>query len=197
VKICGVRDLKSAEAAIAAGADFLGFNFVETSKRYIDPNDAKQIINELRIMNHESRTKFVGVFQNQSVERVNEIAEQLDLDFVQLHGDEDTEYLQKITRPIIKKMNQEKETMLHDSYFILLDRLVQGQGEMVSFERAKELAKQYQVFFSGGLTPENVLEVIEKVKPFAVDVAGGIETNGEQDVEKIKQFIANAKGVTV
>ncbi len=68
---------------------------------------------------------------------------------------------------------------------------------MVDFVEAKKITKQFPTFFSGGLTPENVSEVVKKVKPFAVDVAGGIETNGEIDNEKVKRFIYCVKGATI
>lgn len=197
VKICGVRDLKSAQASIEAGADFLGFNFVKTSRHFINPVKAKKIIYELGIMNQELQIKFVGVFQNNPFTEVNKIAKDLGLDYVQLHGEEDKQYLNKITYPIIKKLNDGKKPILHPSDFMLLDRKVQGQGEMIDLEKAKELAKQYKIFFSGGLTPESVSNITLKVKPFAVDVAGGIETDGKQDLKKIKEFITNAKEVVL
>jgi phosphoribosylanthranilate isomerase len=193
VKICGVRDLINAEAAVAAGADFLGFNFVPTSKRYIYPKDAKKIIKEIR-----GKTNIVGVFQNASSDNVNEISELLDLDFVQLHGEEDEDYMKKIKRRIIKKYNLHSFTELNEhSQYVLLDREVQGEGRMLDLEKAAKISNIFSTFFSGGLTPENVSEVVKKVKPFAVDVAGGIETNGKQDGEKIKQFIHNVKEATI
>ena len=127
----------------------------------------------------------------------------LDLDFVQLHGEEDKEYMRKIKRPIIKKMNQESgiknqgneiKSLIRNSCFLLLDRKVQGHGDMVDMKKARMIAMKFPTFFSGGLTPDNVKEVIKKVKPFAVDVASGIETDGEIDSEKVKRFISNAKG---
>jgi phosphoribosylanthranilate isomerase len=193
VKICGVQDLKSAEAAVAAGADFLGFNFVPTSKRYIDPKDAKKIIKEIR-----GKTNVVGVFQNASSDAVNEVSELLDLDFVQLHGEEDEDYMKKIKKRIIKKYNLYSFTELNEnSKYVLLDREVQGEGKMLDLKKAAKISNVFSIFFSGGLTPENVADVVKKVKPFAVDVAGGVETNGKQDRKKIKQFVHNAKGATI
>ena len=198
IKICGIRTLGSAEAAVAAGADFLGFNFVPTSKRKVSVDIAKKIISLLRTKKYEPRTKFVGIFQNQSVDEVNKIAKLLDLDFVQLHGEEDEDYMKKIKTKIIKKYNLHSFTNLNEySEYVLLDREVQGKGEMVDLEKAAGFSKNLKTFFSGGLTPENVADVVKKVQPFAVDVAGGIETDGEIDNDKMKRFIKNVKEVVV
>jgi len=189
VKICGVRDIKSAEAAIEAGADFLGFNFVKSSTRSIDPTDAKRIIDAIK-----GKIKTVGVFQETSVEQVNKIAEDLDLDYIQLHGNEDVAYRKKINGKIIQKIHTDSSfTDREGSKYFLLDREIQGKGKIIDLSVAEQLAKVFHVFIAGGLTPENVGDVVKKVKPFAVDVAGGIETKGQPDARKIKQFIRNAK----
>ena len=93
VKICGIRSEMAAKAAVYAGARFLGFNFVPGSKRRIGPAIAKQIIDQVG-----NQVKIVGVFQNQPVEEVNRIVEELDLDLVQLHGDEDSIYVDEVKR---------------------------------------------------------------------------------------------------
>ncbi|HSA83712.1 MAG TPA: hypothetical protein VLF20_02385 [Patescibacteria group bacterium] len=196
VKICGVRTFEDAKIVIAAGADFLGFNFVPTSKRYIDPQKVKKIINDLRRMNDAVRTKFVGVFQNQSVDEVNHIAEMLQLDFVQLHGNEDIPYREKIKMPIIQKIYTDGSYRDRSkSDYLLLDREVQGKGMMIDITIAKEIARFFPVFIAGGLTQKNVSTVVREVMPFAVDVAGGIETDGKQDEKKIRQFIKKVKEV--
>lgn len=192
VKICGIRTIEAAKTAIEAGADFLGFNFVPTSKRYIDIKDAERIIEEIEI----SGVELVGVFQNQEPEKVNKIATSLGLDYVQLHGEEDNEYISKIDFPVIKSITLSDEPSLIKAEYFLLDR--EGRtGEVVDLEKAAEISKKFQIFFAGGLTPENVSEIVQKVQPFAVDVASGVETNGVQDLEKIKLFIENAKGENI
>lgn len=189
VKICGIRDLASAKVAVAAGADFLGFNFVPTSKRYLDQKSAEHIISKIK-----GKIKTVGVFQNLPIDKVNKIAERLDLDYVQLHGDEDVEYRKKIKSKIIQKIHKDGSfTDRQNCEYFLLDREVQGQGKMIDLKIAKELTNYFRSFIAGGLTPENVKEVVRKVKPFAVDVAGGVETEGKPDVKKIELFIKNAK----
>ncbi len=191
VKICGIRTLAAAVRAIDAGADFLGFNFVPTSKRYIDPQKAYEIIQEIK-----AGVDIVGVFQNEMAGKVNEIAATLGLDYVQLHGSEDNEYIARIDFPVIKSITQSDDPKLIKAQYFLLDR-VNREGDIVDLEKASELARKFPVFFAGGLTPENVSEIIQKVKPYAVDVAGGIETDGVQDLEKIRLFIKNARGVNL
>lgn len=172
VKICGIRTLESAQTAIDAGADFLGFNFIPSSKRYIKPESARKIIKQLK-----KRVKIIGVFQNLKKDFINKIVKSLDLDFIQLHK-------QRIIKNVKNKIT-----------YVLIDREIQGKGAMVDLHKAVLLTKKSHAFFAGGLNSNNVEEVIKKIHPFAVDVAGGIETNGSQDNEKIKNFIKKVKGI--
>ena len=192
VKICGIRSLEAAQIAISNGADFIGLNFVPSSKRYIDLIMAKQISHFAK-----DKVKLVGVFQNAAVDEVNTIAEELQLDFVQLHGQEDELYRTKMVRPIIKSIQNTNSIKSSGAKFLLIDRIQQGIGEMVDLEKAKKIAEQFSIFYAGGLTPDNVELIVKNVKPFAVDVAGGIETKGKEDLEKIKEFIKNAKGIEI
>ena len=176
----------------------MGFNFVTGSKRRVSPEIAKQIIDKIR-----NQIKTVGVFQNQSIEEVKKIADFLDLDFVQLHGDENEEYVKGIDRGIIKVLQLEsdfditfalKEMNKYNAEYFLLDRKKQGKGKMLNPKHLSILAKEKEIFVAGGLTPDNVAEVVRDVRPFGVDVAGGIETGRVEDTEKIKLFIERAKG---
>lgn len=174
VKICGIRTLKAAQTAIEAGADFLGFNFVPTSKRYIKPELAKKIISQLK-----GKAKIVGVFENAETNYINRIVNLLGLDFVQLHE-----------KLIIK--NTKNETT-----YLLVDRKKQGAGPLPNLDEAEVLAKKSDIFFAGGLNLNNVEQIIKKVKPYAADVAGDIETNGKQDSQKIKEFINKVKEINL
>lgn len=189
VKICGIKNIEAAKTAVKAGANFLGFNFVRSSQRYIDPAVALPIINSVR-----DTVKIVGIFQNMEVVKVNEIASNLHLDFVQLHGIENNEYISKVDIPVIKSITVDDRLDRIKAAYFLLDRSNRGEGEMVDLEKAANLVTNVPMFVAGGLTTDNVASVVRRVKPFAVDVAGGIETNGYQDIEKIKLFIKNAKG---
>lgn len=187
IKICGIRTLDAALTAVDAGADFLGFNFVTSSKRYIKPEDALKIINQVK-----GKVRIVGIFQDVDLNYVNRLILKLELDFVQLHGSEDNKYINQLDLPVIKSITiNDQSQKIHAKYF-LLDR-PDRKGEMVNLETAALLAAKYPIFFAGGLNPENVVDVIDKVHPFAVDVAGGVETEGSQDLTKIKLFIKNAR----
>lgn len=188
VKICGIRTLEVAEAAFDSGADYIGFNFVSSSKRRISIEKAKEIAGIMR-----KRVRIVGVFQNASVSKVNDIVKEVGLDLVQLHGQEDNTYIAKIKRPVIKSFTLSDNPEDIRAKYLMLDRVVQGQGDMVNVEKAARFAKNLSLFLAGGLTPGNVSDVVIRVRPYAVDVAGGIETNGKQDLEKIKLFIERVK----
>lgn len=193
VKICGVRSLAAAKAAVGDGADFLGFNFVPSSRRFIGPEKAKEIIDQTR-----DGVKIVGVFQNSDALEIIRIAQLLDLDYVQLHGEETPEFCNTLGLKIIKAFpiggDTRENIKRYTVDYYMIDRRVQGEGKMVDTQIAIKLAKQFPVFYAGGLTPENVGHIVSTVKPFAVDVAGGVEVNGVEDIVKIKQFIRNAKG---
>ncbi len=200
VKICGIRSLEAAQAALNSGADFLGFIFVPNTKRYITPEDAKKIIDSAR----SEEIKIIGVFRDQPLEEVNQITEKLNLDYVQLHGQETPEYVNQINSKIIKAFNlssnfdTEKTSSKMEKYkadYFMLDRQIVGEGDMLDPYLVNELASEFPVFLSGGLTPDNVQQVLKVVKPFAVDVSSGVETNGEKDLVKIKKFISLVKKI--
>lgn len=201
VKICGIRTIEAANAAIDAGADFLGFNFVPTSKRYITPTQAKTIADAVK-----GKIEVVGVFQDADKETITEISSLLSLDFVQLHGKETPAFCREIKTPVIKAFalasdfDYEVISGMFGSYdiaYYLVDRHVQGAGEQLAVDRVKPLGNMFPLFVAGGLTVDNVGQVVSEVQPFAVDVAGGIETDGKEDHTKIKEFIKKAKGGTI
>lgn len=203
VKICGIRSVAAAQAAIQAGTDFLGFIFVPNSRPFIEPKSAKKIIRQLT-KQVKNNIKIVGVFQNAKIEEVNNIVNYLKLDYAQLHGEEDNEYCQLIQTKIIKTIKLKKDFNINEALqlmssfrveYFLLDRIIQGQGDMIDLDKAKYLTQKFSVFFAGGLNLENVSDAVQKVAPFGVDVASGIETNGKEDIEKIKKFISIVKNI--
>ncbi|MBI2074845.1 MAG: phosphoribosylanthranilate isomerase [Candidatus Levybacteria bacterium] len=131
------------------------------------------------------------------------MVKKLNLDFVQLHGKESAEYCRQIQTEVIKAIPLPANFSINKiidvmrSYgvsFYLIDREKQGQGKIVDVKKAKVIAEKFPIIFAGGLTIETVESIQNKVRPYAVDVAGGIETNGVQDLEKIRKFIKDAKG---
>jgi phosphoribosylanthranilate isomerase len=143
----------------------------------------------------------VGVFQNAPVAEANAIAVSLGLDFVQLHGEEDADYVLQVAAPVIKAIRLAGEPVAeilarmraYDVRYFLLDRAVQGQGERIDFEVARTLAREFPVFVAGGLNLLNVTEAVHVTSPFGVDVAGGIETQGQPDPDLVRAFIERAK----
>lgn len=198
VKICGIRKKENAIAAVNAGADFLGFNFVLSSSRFIKPEHAKEIINTIK-----GKIQTVGVFMNHRLDYVTDICDFLDLDFVQLHGDETNEYCQRVSATVIKAISISnnftvKETIekmnKYDIDYFILDIPKGTDGTMMNYlPEAEEIAKAKKIFLSGKLNNTNVKEATDIVHPFTVDVARDIEQDGIEDIARIKEFIKTVK----
>ncbi len=212
VKICGLTSKDDATWALNYGADYLGVNFYKESPRHVSAATAEKWVTTL-----PSFASIVGVFVNTSAPDIIKTVTHLKLKGVQLHGDESPEMVAQLRnelnglgRPIfiIKAFRmQGKETLAAmDSYvdsvdYFLLDSYVEGEpggtGARFNWDLAvKAQEKGKPVFLAGGLTPDNVKEAGKKVKPFAVDVASGVEKSPrKKDSDKIKNFIDNARGV--
>jgi len=196
VKICGIRSVKDAKIVLKARVDFIGLNFVPSSKRYVSIDQAQKIVQYAR--NIRSSTRIVGVFKDESSEHINTVHKLIGFDLAQLHGSESPEYCANIKAPIIKVFNLKsvfdvnivlKEMKRYNVEYFLLDRKVQGEGEMLDPIETRLICKNYNVFIAGGLMPENVGKIAERVRPFCVDVAEGVETNSEIDCGKVRKFI--------
>ena len=198
-------EVEHAVKAGKAGADFIGKVFAE-SKRKVTVEQAVRLVKSVQDIN--PCPEAVGVFRNASAEEVNRIARECRLDRVQLSGQESIEYCRDITFPIIKvvhvsddaradiilaQVQKWYEVMKRQKFLCLLDTVVNGQygGTGVTFDWriAKAVAARFPVMVAGGLTPENVAEMVREVKPWGVDVASGVETNGRKDPVKIDTFI--------
>ena len=195
VKICGITRPEDAEAAAIAGADAIGLNFYPKSKRYIEIAKAKSI---LKILPPFVTT--VGLFVNQDREFIQSIIDELDLDLLQFHGDETQEECTIYSRPFIKAIRMKPDIDLSGiitkydlSRGILFDSYVTdtagGTGVSFDWERVPGNI-QKPVILAGGLNPDNVDNAINIVKPYAVDVSGGVESEpGIKDSNKINEFI--------
>lgn len=193
VKICGIKSIKEAVNAINSGADIIGFNFVKTSKRYISLINALKIVKKIK-----GQAQIAAIFQNNKIDEALNIVDKMKPDYVQLHGDEEVGYIKLIKNTqIIKSVNDSAIEFDFGCKYILIDRKKQGSGKMFDVAKAKKVARIHKIFFAGGLTPGNVSEVVKKVNPYAVDVAGGVETNGIKDKNKMREFIMSAKGVEI
>lgn len=211
VKICGIKDKAHAIAAAEAGADFIGVVFAQ-SVRQVTPEQARDIVSAVKQASNTVKT--VGVFVNTPAAEINRIANECDLDMVQLSGDESWEYCTDIEKPIIKAIHVQDQSedditksaisgidiVVDNLYIVLLDTHVEGKyggtGKSFNWELAQSLSEKYPVIVAGGLTPYNVREAIDNLKPWGVDVSSGVETNGVKDTAKIKKFIDEAKNET-
>jgi len=157
-----------------------------------------------------TRPLIVGVFADQEVSEINDIADAAGLDLVQLSGGEDISVARQIERPVIKVVHV-RDSMTADDVFeasvpghaagLMLDTASAtargGTGEVFDWDIAAEVAARLPFLLAGGLTPENVAEAVEHVRPWGVDVSSGVETDGKKDIEKIRAFIQAVKGARI
>lgn len=196
VKVCGITTLGDARAALDAGAAALGFNFHSPSPRFVRPEVAAAIIAQL-----PRTTCCVGVFVNASRSEVSRTAEQTGLTALQFHGDEAPDFCTAWPQKVIKGLrvrdrHAAAEALRYPVDFILVDTYVEGQFGGTGKRIAAELLEGFdrnRLILAGGLTPDNVAEVVRAVRPFAVDVASGVErVPGKKDWELMRRFIVHA-----
>jgi len=203
IKICGITNVEDARAAVAAGADMLGVNFYQPSPRYITPDAARELINDLRSVGRP--VEFIGVFVNETIDFVIDVAMVTGIDALQLHGDESASFCEELnTRDgfrVIKALRASEgfspnEAQDYPVHAVMLDAfhrtLRGGTGERVDFNLARETRKVVpRLFLSGGLSPENVREAIDTVQPYAVDACSLLESSpGKKDAARMSAFVA-------
>ncbi len=210
VKICGIRSAENALAVAHAGADLIGLNFYPETPRYVEPAAAREIARRLREALGDSCPTLVGVFVNMSADEVRDIVETVGLDFAQLSGDEAAETVQALRDIAFKAIRPADEAAAlaeveglrsafpqsEDAPSILLDafnpKLYGGTGETASENIARALkAATPRLMLAGGLNPHNVADRVRRVRPWAVDVASGVEAGmpGIKDLGKVRAFI--------
>ncbi len=197
IKICGITNLEDAEAAVAAGADALGFVFYAQSPRYIEPAVAKRIIAQLPPF-----VLSIGVFVNHDQETIRNLVDECGLAFAQLHGDETPTFCESLGRPVLRALR------LHDRGSLLALAEYKGRvgvrgfvvdayssdayggtGQTVDWSLAREVAQAAPILLAGGLTPGNVQDAIQHVHPYGVDISSGVEERpGKKDHEKVRAF---------
>lgn len=193
IKICGLKSLRDIEIVNKYPVDYVGFVFAE-SKRKVSIHEAKAMVEVLR-----KDIKAVGVFVNTPPEEINKIVDYCKLDIVQLHGNETLEECEKIKASIWKsisvkeKADAAKIELYKNTQGILLDGIKPGSGECFNWDLAKGISDKYFTILAGGLTPENVSNAIQEVKPQVVDVSSGVETDSIKDEEKIREFARRVK----
>ena len=204
IKICGITNLEDARAAVDLGADALGFIFVPGTPRYIEPQVAERIIGDLPPF-----VTTVGVFADASPERISQTVRVCGLNVVQLHGSETPEYCSNVVArhavPLIRAFRVKDRHSLssvpkYEVSAYLLDTYVKGKkggtGETFNWELAREAKAYGKIIVAGGLTPENVAQAVQHVRPYAVDVSSGVEAEpGKKDHAKIRAFVESVRAM--
>jgi len=199
VKICGITRLQDLHAACEAGADALGFVFYEKSPRHVSVERAAELVRALPPF-----VQSVGLFVNAGPAFVESVLQAVPLDLLQFHGDETPAECVRFGRPYIKAVRVSPDTDLlkcaadfESARGLLLDAFVPGvpggTGERFDW-RLIPANLPKPVILSGGLTPDNIAEAVQQVRPWAVDVSSGVEVSkGIKDAQRIARFIAHAK----
>lgn len=200
IKICGLQRLEDVEIVNKNLPDYVGFVFSE-SKRKITKEKAKILIDKLN-----KKIKTVGIFVNKEREDVEELAKYCRLDILQFHGDETTNYCQlfkdryEIWKAFsVKDKDIEKKLIEYKEYtdLCLLDTYKKdvrgGSGESFNWDLIEGMSQKYKIALAGGITSTNILEAIEKVKPYIIDISSGVETDRFKDEEKIKEVMKKIK----
>ena len=201
VKICGIKDEAEARAAVASGADALGFNLYTGSRRFVDLRREEVWIREL-----PADISRIAVLVNPPIRDLLALVENDVFDAIQLHGDEPPEFFKLIrqeSKPLIKAFRVKNLATLKDAprypvFAFLLDSFREGSfggtGERFDWEMLRAVTLGKPVLVAGGLTADNVGEVVRMFRPHAVDVASGVENiEGRKDESKMREFVNAAK----
>ena len=212
IKICGLRDIDDALAAAEAGADYLGIVFEPRSRRYVDADEARQLIRSFRDRWGSDGPRWVGVFANQPLEEVAHVLAHCDLDMAQLSGSESPDYCRQVEKPVIKVLHVRSDAPAdevlsqvsegislyrNEGHMCMLDTFKQGvlggTGQVFDWEVARTLAREHPLLLAGGLNRDNVAEAVREVRSWGLDVSSGVETDGRKDAAKIVDFIEQVR----
>ncbi len=199
VKICGLTNTLDAQRVSDSGADAMGLVFYPPSPRYIQINEAKKIVENLPPF-----MTSVALFVNAEREDIENVLHEVDIDIIQFHGDESAEFCSSFNRPYIKAIRMKEDLDLYaiekeyaTARALLLDTYKKGipggTGESFNWQQVPhDLTKP--IILAGGLDADNVAQAIKQVRPYAVDVSGGVEASkGQKDQHKIIAFMKNVK----
>jgi len=196
LKICGIKTTDEAEALKNTEISYIGLNFVPSSPRCITLETAKEIMAVFQ----DSGIGTVALFQDQPLDMVEEYSRELAVAYVQLHGEESAEYARSLRKPVIKAVAVNPEATADEliryikdypaDYFVL-DRHEQGRGDIVATGIAKRVVDfmPNKVCLAGGLTPDNLADVLSKVQPYAIDISSGVRTDGTIDTAKVEKCL--------
>ncbi len=194
VKVCGITNAEDALFAVAMGADAVGL-ILARSTRQVDPDTARAIVREL-----PPGTLAVGVFRDERPERILEVVQHAGLGGVQLHGHEtpaEAAVVRRRVEFVVQAFGADDPRLErvddYDVDAVLLDSSTPGSGVAFDWKLAERFVPGRRVILAGGLTPDNVAEAVEQVRPWGVDVASGVEASpGRKDAVKVRRFIAEA-----
>jgi len=205
IKICGVRRVEDIKSVNKYLPEFVGFVFAP-SRRQVDIETVKMLSGNL-----DKRIKKVGVFVNESGQKVAETAGQCGLDVVQIHGDESPEYINSLRGTLacspkkveiwkalrVKDNNSLKIMEMYSADAFLLDAYIEGSyggaGKVFDWSMAASAGKMGKIILAGGLSRSNVREAIRVLRPYSVDVSSGVESDGWKDETKIREFICTVR----
>ncbi|WP_028855527.1 phosphoribosylanthranilate isomerase [Psychrilyobacter atlanticus] len=196
IKICGLQRVEDIEMVNKNLPDYVGFVFAN-SKRKVTKEKVKELIDRL-----DRRIKTVGVFVDEKSEDVEKVAKYCGLDILQFHGEETTEYCDcfrdryEIWKAFsVRDRGIEKRLIEYKKYtdICLLDAYNKnvrgGSGKVFNWDLIEGVSKKYKIALAGGITPKNILEAVEKVEPYIIDLSSGVEIDGFKDEGKIKEII--------
>tara|TARA_B100000925_G_scaffold115371_1_gene85496 strand:+ start:1080 stop:1688 length:609 start_codon:yes stop_codon:yes gene_type:complete len=194
VKICGITNLLDAKNCEMLGVDMIGFIFYKKSPRYINLDSSLKIISKLN-----NKIKKVGVFVDEDIEVINNMSNILKLNYIQLHGDEDNEYIKKIKTPTIKALNgndinlDSKIKEFSKPEFILLDNINKdskgGSGEKFDWKNILNLDNKEKLILSGGLNEKNIINAMKTGIKFFDFCSATEKKPGIKDSKKVKTIV--------
>lgn len=196
IKLCGLRRSEDILAANELKPDYIGFVFAKKSRRYVSPSEAYRLKSML-----VPGIEAVGVFVDESVDTVYEYLSRGIIDIAQLHGHEDDDYIRKLKaltdKPVIKALKVESKEDIEVANQSVADMVLldggAGDGKTWEWSLIKCIKRPY--FLAGGLDVSNIEEAVNVLKPYAVDVSSGIETDGVKDPDKMKRFVEKVRKV--
>ncbi|MCM1506674.1 MAG: phosphoribosylanthranilate isomerase [Ruminococcus flavefaciens] len=194
IKMCGLSRPCDIEYANEVMPEYVGFVFAEKSKRYVSPEKACELRKNL-----DRKITPVGVFVNADIDFIAGLVESKAIDIVQLHGTEDEHYIENLRKVIsvsviqafrIEKPEDINKAVQSPADYILLDS-GGGSGKTFDHSLIKNINRPY--FLAGGLTPENVGEISDRLQPYAVDASSSLETDGYKDINKMRAFACSLR----
>ena len=208
IKICGLKLKNDFEFVASLNVDYAGIIFVENVKRQISTTEAEKISDTMNKISNPP--KLVGLFADQKLEYIKKIYHRYGLDYVQLCGSENEEFLNELDIPFIKQIKLKNDINFKQIFnqiefvksiggLVSIDTYKEGHyggsGELINLSDAKKIINKYKVFLSGGLNSDNITNIIETINPWAVDVSSGVELNNKKNMSKIEKFVNNVRSV--